>query len=68
MKPSIALVLGSKAPKSSKSPAMGEDDDEDEDLDASEEEVQAYSEFKNAKSPEEGAAALKAFVKLCGGY
>lgn len=67
MKPSIALVMG-KEPKKS-SPDLGDDEDDvDENLDASEEEIQAFKDFKSAASPEEGASALKAFVKLCGGY
>lgn len=47
------------------SPDLETDVDED---DASEEEVMAFKAFKGAGSPEEGATALKNFIKICGGY
>lgn len=53
----IALVLSKKA-----------DEPDEDDAMASEEEVMAMKAFDAAQSPEERAAALKNFIKLCGGY
>lgn len=43
----------------------GEDEDEDEDEGASELEVQAMEAFEAAKTTEEKASAMKAFIKAC---
>ena len=45
-----------------------EPDASDEGEAASPDEVMAYKAFKSAGSPEEGATALKNFIKICGGY
>jgi len=64
-KPSISIVLG-KAPKAPESdPEMEEDDEEDGEMEVSEDHVLAMKAFEKAKSPEEKAKALMAFIKCC---
>jgi hypothetical protein len=65
MKASIADALGNAKSKGMKMPV---DDDDAGEVSASAEEVAALKVFERAKGPEEKAAALKAFIKLCGGY
>lgn len=64
-KPSIAIVLG-KPPKEAESkPEMEEDEEEDGEMEVSEDHILAMKAFEKAKSPEEKAKALLAFVKCC---
>ena len=64
-KPSIAIVLG-KPPKEAESkPEMEEDEEEDGEMEVSEDHILAMKAFEKAKSPEEKAKALFAFVKCC---
>lgn len=41
------------------------DEGDDMGMEADEAELDAYKAMESAKSPEEGAKALKAFIKLC---
>lgn len=64
-KPSISIVL-SKPPKEAESkPEMEEDEEEDGEMEVSEDHILAMKAFEKAKSPEEKAKALLAFVKCC---
>lgn len=64
-KPSISIVL-SKPPKEAESkPEMEEDEEEDGEMEVSEDHILAMKAFEKAKSPEEKAKALMAFVKCC---
>jgi len=65
-KPSISIVLG-KPPKAPESDPEMEDDEEEEDgeMEVSEDHVLAMKAFEKAKSPEEKAKALMAFIKCC---
>lgn len=46
----------------------GPSDDDADDIGVDDEEVMAAKAFHDAKSDEERAKALKAFIKICGGY
>ncbi len=65
-KPSISIVLG-KAPKAPESaPETGEDEEEEDgEMEVSEDHILAMKAFDKAKSPEEKAKALMAFIKCC---
>lgn len=61
----IAMALGKP-----KKPSEDEDkaDEEEESDDVASDELEAAKAVRSAKSDEDYAAALKTFVKLCGGY
>lgn len=61
----IGMVL-----EKAKKGARSSDDEEDDEVtdDASEDEVDAFREYQDASGAEGKAAALKRFIKLCGGY
>lgn len=61
MKHGLALILG-KAAKG------GTDAEDDDDIDIDEDTLEAAQAVRAAKSDEDYAKALKAFVKLCGDY
>lgn len=58
----IALVLSKKAPADD-----AKDEEDDEMAGPSKEELAAIKAFDSAKTPEDRAAALKTFIKCCGG-
>lgn len=64
-KPALLIALG----KGGGEEKSDKDDDEDDDvLEVGDDEVEAMQAFETAKSTEEKAKALKAFIKLCEGY
>lgn len=68
---SVAIVLGGGGPskKSSESKEPEEESDDTEDgLELDEDQLEAFKEFEGASSTEDKAKALKAFIKMCGGY
>lgn len=64
-KPSIAIVLGKPPKEEPSKPEMEEDDEDEGDMEVSEDHILAMKAFEKAKSPEEKAKALLAFVKCC---
>ena len=65
----IMIALGKPKDDEEKSKPGMEDDDEEADIDVGEDELSAAKAMRSAKSDEDYAKALKAFIKLCeGGY
>lgn len=66
-RPSLAIVLGGKGheEEGGEEPAPDEDDDV---LGVSDDELEAAKTMREAKTDEEYAKALKAFIKICEGY
>jgi hypothetical protein len=64
---SVAIVMGGPK-KMSDSKESDEDTEEMDSLDVDEDELEAFKEFESGKSTEDKAKALKAFIKMCGGY
>jgi hypothetical protein len=64
-RPSLVIALGKARDDESEGKGMQDDDDA---LSVGDDEVEAVKAFEEAKSPEEKAKALKAFIKLCEGY
>lgn len=68
--PAIAALLGkpggmgSKKDEDSSNPDMSED----EDISLDDDEKEAFAAFEAAKGSDDKAKALKAFIKICGGY
>lgn len=69
MKPSLEVIIGKGKPPKGLASSMADDesspDMHDDDIDVDEDEMDAAKLAYDAKSPEEYAKALKAFVHLC---
>lgn len=66
----IMIALGKAKKKGDEEPAddAGSDEGDSEDIAVDEDEVAAAKAVRSAKSDDEYAKALKAFIQICGGY